>query len=170
VGREKKNERLEKDKKLFLVNALMQNDLFKAWHMDVLQEIKTASNINYRTLTHTNLERNRQSLYDIMDSVESGFSIHRTFDEEEFSTIHFIYVSFQTLKKQPTAELKSPSVILCRQIDGQTYPNPIKEYVVTGRVVWSIEADSLRLEIKQKTHLRLDTLTNCTSLGLYQST
>lgn len=130
-SREQKNKRIEKEKKLELINKLITNSKFHGWYKDVLQARTPCNPINKNML---NSEENR-NLSDITNGIEEGFFINKN---EIIPRIHFIVGTHKLIQQLATNEASglSDKIVFGKSAESLLPNNPIGEYVINGRVVW----------------------------------
>ncbi|MCA0762514.1 hypothetical protein [Vibrio vulnificus] len=131
-GREHRNKRLEENKKLELINQLMASSDFNRWYNDNIQ-VKSSSN------SQINKEldyKEKESLSAITHHIEEGFFIS---NDEMLPKVRFIVSTYRLI--QQLAEDGSSghgcSIVFGQKKGLSDVPNPIREYVINGREVWS---------------------------------
>ncbi len=130
-GRDQKNKRLEKEKKLELINQLIINSEFHMWYRDALQVRDSSSSINEKSLGS---EESRK-LSDITHGIENGFFIKR---DEILPKIHFIVGTHKLIQQLATNEASGhgDAIVFGKPTELLLPANPVGEYVINGRVVW----------------------------------
>ncbi|EPW5498285.1 hypothetical protein ACWM6O_000115 [Vibrio vulnificus] len=131
-GREHRNKRLEENKKLELINQLMASSDFNRWYNNNIQ-VKSLSN------SQINKEldyKEKESLSAITHHIEEGFFISY---DEMLPKVRFIVSTYRLI--QQLAEDGSSghgcSIVFGQKKGLSEVPNPIREYVINGREVWS---------------------------------
>ncbi|MEZ8283421.1 hypothetical protein BCU17_13230 [Vibrio splendidus] len=129
-GREQKNKRMEKEKKLELINQLMTNSKFHGWYEDILQS-RTPCSKNEKPLDR---EESRK-LSDITHGIEEGFFINQ---DEMLPRIHFIVGTYKLIQQLATNDASGlgDTIVFGKSIASLVPNSPVAEYVINGRVVW----------------------------------